>query len=205
MPDTARLAALAVFALAALWTPGPNNLLLARSGARYGIRRTVPHICGVALGFGVMLFAVALGLGEAFRAEPLIQETLRYVGAAVIFYISWRVASAPPAEEGAVYGGRPFRFHEAAAFQWINPKAWGMCISVSALYVTGVSPLFESAVCAGVFGVLGFTSAFGWTAFGERVGRILTTGRRQRVFAVTMGLLLAGCGVAMLFDDLDLG
>jgi len=196
-----RLLVLASFAIVALWTPGPNNLLLARSGATFGFWRTVPHGLGVAFGFAVMLFAVALGLGEVFQAQPLFREGLRFVGVAVMLYLSWKIASSRWRHaEGK--SERPFRILEAVLFQWINPKAWAMIVGTSAIFVTGSHPMFESAVCALVFAVLGLTSASGWTLFGVGIGRALNSDLRKRAFNVGMGILLAITALALVFDDL---
>lgn len=200
--EATRLATLVGFALAALWTPGPNNILLARSGAVFGFRRTVPHALGVALGFGAMLFAIALGMGEVFRSEPWLREGLRAFGIAVLLWLSWRIAFARWEKNGE-RRRRPFRFYEAVAFQWINPKAWVMVISVSAAYVTGVAPLQESLVCALVFTAIGLSSSTGWTVFGVGIGRLLDTEFRRRVFGVVMGLLLAGCALVLVLEDLS--
>lgn len=199
--EGARFLALAGFAVASLWTPGPNNILLARSGARFGLRRSVPHMLGVAWGFSAMLCIVALGLGEVFRSQPVVREGLRAVGVAVILYMSWRIAFGAAQEVGSAEG-RPFRFYEAVAFQWINPKAWVMSISAAAIFVTGAAPVRESIICAGVFALIGMTSSLGWAALGANIGRLLKTARHHRAFGVVMGLLLAISAVSMLFDDL---
>ena len=199
--DSMRLVALVGFAFATLWTPGPNNILLASSGANFGFRRTVPHALGVFLGFAAMLFTVALGLGEVFKAEAALREGLRAVGVAVLLFLAWRIATAKGSNSG-VAAIRPFRFYEAVAFQWINPKAWAMSISVSAAYVTGAAPLFESALCGLVFAVIGIGSSFGWTAFGVQIGRIMKTELHRRVLGIFMGVLLAGSAIFLVFDDL---
>ncbi|MEO1121599.1 MAG: LysE family transporter, partial [Pseudomonadota bacterium] len=117
-----RLLALAAFAFASTWTPGPNNIMLANSGATFGYRASQPHAFGVALGFPIMLFLIALGLGELFKASPVFRETLKWAGAALLLYLAWRIATAGRTKTAG--GGRPFTFVEAAGFQWINPKAW---------------------------------------------------------------------------------
>ena len=199
--EGARLAALVGFAVAGLWTPGPNNILLARSGATFGFRRTVPHALGVALGFPIMLFAVAFGLGEIFRFEPVLREGVRAAGIAVLLYLSWKIATSRwKKTEGAA--GRPFRFYEAVAFQWINPKAWVMAIGASAAFVTGGAPALESALCAVVFAAVGLSSAASWTAFGTAISRKLHTEARRRAFGVVMGILLAASAVGLVFQDM---
>lgn len=184
------LIALAAFALAAVWTPGPNNVMLAASGATFGVRRTVRHALGVALGFPLMLFAVALGLGEVFRAEPAFQEAIRWAGFAILVWLAWRIGTAhSPAEKGAP-NSHPLSFGVAVAFQWVNPKAWVMAIATAATYASGASPVKEAALAAAVFALAGLTSAFGWAAAGSALGQVLGHGWRLRVFNVAMGALL---------------
>ena len=187
------LVALAGFAFAGTWTPGPNNMMLASSGATFGFRRTLPHALGVALGFPLMLFLIALGLGEAFQRAPLFGTVLGWVGAAVMLWLAWRIGTAGAA--GSRVRPRPLTFAEASAFQWVNPKAWVMCIGVSATFASGEAPVIEALIAAGIFVVSGLSSANGWAAFGAGIGRMLGTGWRLRAFNAAMGLMLAASAI----------
>lgn len=189
-------AALAALAVASTWTPGPNNAMLAASGATFGFRRTLPHAMGVALGFSLMMFLTALGLAGLFKQSALLREGLRWAGTALLLWIAWRIATARA--PGAAGGpSRPFTFLQAAAFQWVNPKAWAMCVAVVSQFVTGAAPLREAASCALVFVASGLTSAHGWAAFGAGMGRVLGGGARLRAFNLCMGAMVAA-GAAML-------
>ena len=77
-------------------TPGPNNAMVAASGATWGFRRTLPHMLGVSVGFPVMLVAVALGAGELLRTRPWAHEALRWVGAAYLLWLAWHIAVSRP-------------------------------------------------------------------------------------------------------------
>lgn len=192
------LLALTGFAFATTWTPGPNNMMLAASGATFGWRATLPHALGVALGFPLMVFLIALGLGEVFQRSPAFRSGLTWLGLAAMLWLAWRVATADAARSGT--RARPLRFHEAAAFQWINPKGWAMAIGVAATYVRGAEPVLEAAIAAGIFMLVGITSSQGWAVFGAGIGRLLGTGLRLRAFNVTMGLLLAASAFWLVFD-----
>jgi len=196
--DLQGLLPLAGFAFATTWTPGPNNMMLAASGATFGWRPTVPHAMGVALGFPVMVFLIALGLGEVFQRSPALRQGLAWTGFAVMLWLAWRIATAHAARTRV--RSRPLRFHEAAAFQWVNPKAWAMAIGVSATYAQGGNPLAEAGLIALVFVVAGLTSSQSWTGFGAAMGRLLGSGLRLRAFNVFMGLMLAGCGLWLVLE-----
>lgn len=194
-----RLIALFSFAVATTWSPGPNNIMLANSGASFGYRASLPHAFGVALGFPLMLFFIALGLGEIFKASPIFRELLKWAGAALLLYIGWRIATAGRAKEGSARS-RPFTFVEAAGFQWINPKAWSMAIGVASLYMLGQQPVVEAAAAAALFVLAGIGSSQTWTIFGAGIRRFLSTETRLRTFNLAMGLLVAGCVVLLFLD-----
>ena len=178
--------------LAATWTPGPNNLMLASSGATFGFRATVPHIAGVALGFGFMLFSIALGMGEVFERAPVLHDILRWVGAALLLWVAWRIANTKsPGEPGA--RTKPFNFVQAAAFQWINPKGWAMCVALVGQFMQGDRLVFTAAVLALVSIVSGISSAAGWAVFGEFIQRWLKSPARLKAFNLSMaGIIVAG-------------
>jgi len=194
-----QLTALLVLAVTAAFTPGPNNALVASSGAHFGYRRTLPHVLGIALGFGLMVLCIALFLGELFQRSALLRETLRWAGAALLLYVAYKIATA-----GGLSGDkgrpRPFTFLEAAGFQWINPKAWAMAIAVSTQFVTPVQPVLTAIIIAGIFCIAGIASASTWTVLGVGLGRFLSTERRLRVFNLTMGLLIAACVILLFLD-----
>lgn len=193
------LIALTALLAASLWTPGPNNAMLASSGATFGFRRTVPHLLGVALGFSAMIFLVALGLGEVFVRVPQLYDVVRIAGIALLLWVAWRIANTKaPGSPGA--RTRPFTFLQASGFQWVNPKAWAMCVSIGAQFVNGSDALAKGLVVAGLSVSVGLCSATAWAGFGAALGRFLRDPARLRAFNFGMaGLVLLG--VAYLVAD----
>lgn len=176
-------------AMVAGWTPGPNNTLVANSGARYGFRATFPHVAGIGLGFPFMMFCVSLGLGAIFQQSVFVREALRIIGIVVLLWFAWKVAtSGRPNAQGT--GGRPFTFLESASFQWINPKGWIMAISISSQFADPENPILSSLAIATVFIFVGFSSASAWTLFGTAMQRWLTTDARANVFNWSMAAML---------------
>jgi threonine/homoserine/homoserine lactone efflux protein len=183
------LLSLTGLALATLWTPGPNNAMLANSGATHGLRATAPHALGVALGFGFMLACVGLGLGAVFEASPTLRSAMKWLSAAVLIWIAWKIGTAGGLKS-ARGTARPFRFHEAAAFQWINPKAWAMAISVAGQVAAATAGPGPALIAAALFTALGLTSAFGWAVLGAALQGWLARGRRLIWFNRAMAALI---------------
>ena len=176
-------------ALTTSWTPGPNNSMLASSGATYGIRASLPHVFGVMLGFPVMIFLVGLGLGELFQTHPIMEQVLRYVGAAMMLWIAWKIANAA-APKDAKTGGKPLTFLQAAAFQWVNPKAVYMAITAQTYYAPEGSGWWGAALVAAIFAMVNLPSVSLWAWGGMQVRRWLATPSRLRAFNWTMALAL---------------
>lgn len=195
--DLDAIAALTAVAVSMTWTPGPNNLMLAASGANFGWRRTIGHALGVSVGFPVMLLVVAFGLGGILEAEPRIAEALRWAGFAAMLWFAWRIAMADAATAGT--RSRPLNFFEASAFQWVNPKAWTFAIWVAATYATGSNAWTATLLAAAVFLASGLGSSQVWAVFGTVIGRMLGTGPRLRAFNITMGILLAASAIWITF------
>ena len=186
-------------AFASAWTPGPNNALLAASGARFGLRATLPHVAGVGLGFPLMVLIVGLFLGQAFQQSHILQQGLRWGGAALLLWMGWKIANAGAAGAGAA-DAKPFSLLGAAAFQWVNPKGWVMAISTTAIYISKDAPVLTAAIIAAAFMLMAFTSALGWAWAGQAMAGWLGTGHRLRIFNITMGLMVAAGAAVLIFD-----
>jgi len=186
--------------MASAWTPGPNNMMLAASGVNYGLRATAPHIFGVFLGFGFMIFSISLGLGGVFAAYPVLHEVLRWGGAAMLVWVAWKIATAKrPGEAGAAT--KPLNFWQAAAFQWVNPKALIMCVAMSAQFLDPANALRSAVIIALVSMLGGASSATGWAWFGTLLARWLHTKARLHAFNWTMAaIILAGVAMVIFAD-----
>jgi threonine/homoserine/homoserine lactone efflux protein len=184
-------AAFFLFAFVAAITPGPSNVLLAATGAQAGFWRGLSCAFGVSAGMGSMMFLAALGLGAVLIGLPSVMTAIRFLGAAFLLWLAWKIASAPVGgDQGA---GEPTGFFGAAALQWVNPKAWMVSTGAVATYLPVES---GAAVVQAILFVLVFVSAalpsnLIWLGFGATAQRLLEDERRGRIFNLAMGLTLA--------------
>jgi threonine/homoserine/homoserine lactone efflux protein len=192
----ADLLPLATYSFVMSITPGPNNVMLTASGATFGFRRTLPAVLGVWAGHTTQTLACCLGLGVLFTRWPVIHDALRWLGAAYLLYLGWRLlGSAGSAERGAA---TPVSFVEAALFQAVNPKAWVMSLTTAALFLpTGMSLAWACAYVAGMMLVVNLPCITVWAAFGSSLRRWLTLPARRRAFNGIMALGLAATGLVM--------
>ena len=179
--------ALLSFAFVTSITPGPNNLMLMASGANFGFRRTLPHMLGISLGHGLMVFLVGLGLAGIFEAFPPAKLALKGLSVAYMLWLAWKIAHAAAPGAGKA-GGTPMTFVQAAAFQWVNPKAWAMALGAISAYASG--GIGSVLIVCVAFSFVNFPSISVWVLAGEQVRHLLTDKRRLAVFNWTMAALL---------------
>lgn len=192
------------FAFAMSASPGPNNTMVTASGANWGLRRTLPHMLGIALGFPVMILAVGLGAGEVLRSYSWIEEGLRWLGGCYMLWLAAKIARAEPVSAGAApegAAGQPLTFLQAALFQWVNPKAWVTAVGAVVTYTSGGAALFgEAARLAAIFLVISPPVTLGWTLVGVGAAKLLRTRRALRGFSIAMAALLVASLVPMLIE-----
>jgi threonine/homoserine/homoserine lactone efflux protein len=181
-------------------TPGPNNLMLLASGANYGFRRTLPHMTGIALGFTAMVALVGAGLAGVFAAVPALYTALKVAAVAYMLWLAWKFANAapPPDRTDAAPAGRPMTFAQAAAFQWVNPKAWAMALGAVTAFAPDQS-LAAILTVAAVFGAVNLPTVSLWALIGQEMRRFLTDPVRLRIFNWTMAALLVASMVPVLW------
>ncbi len=182
------LLAYVLFCFATAGTPGPNNMMLLASGANFGLRRTAPQILGISCGLGFMVLSMGFGLGGLFRAYPVLHEILRWVGAAYMLWLAWKIGTSRTVGDREM--GKPMSFLQAAAFQWVNPKAWAMALGAVTTYAPEGGGWTIVPLLAGTFMLIGAPCSTAWAGFGQGLRPFLDRPAVLRTFNVTMAVLL---------------
>jgi len=183
------LVALSLFCFVSSITPGPNNMMLLSSGATFGFRRSIPHMIGISGGCVLMVVIVGWGLAGITRDLPQFHTALQIAASAYLLWLAWRIArSAGPGEAGA--RTKPIGVLGAAAFQWVNPKAWAMVIGAVATFSRPESAGRDALLIAAVLFIVGMPSIMVWAAGGSMLRRFLDRPRLLRAFNWSMAALL---------------
>ncbi|WP_413699142.1 LysE family translocator [Psychromonas sp. KJ10-10] len=199
--DISLFIAISLFAFVMSVTPGPNNVMLLASGAQFGYRKTLPHIFGIIIGVALLLLSILLGLGFIFELFPTLNDVLKVLGSAYLFWLAWKIATASTqlgSKEtlNTAITAQPQTIFQVALFQFVNPKAWAMAIgSISSFTLSGEKYIESGLSIMLCFAVMGFIAISLWTYLGVAIARVLTTYKRQKLFNYTM----ASMTVATLF------
>lgn len=192
--------ALLLFAFSAAITPGPNNVMLMSSGLNYGVRKSLPHLLGICLGFPVMVLLIGVGLGSIFERFPITHSIIQIFGILYLLYLAWIIATTKP-HDIHTEKSKPFSFWQAALFQWINPKAWIMATGAIATYTTLNANIYQQiGIIALIFLITAFPSAATWLFFGANLKRFLQSPKHQKTFNIAMALLLVGSIIPVLIN-----
>ncbi|MES2999766.1 MAG: LysE family translocator [Pseudomonadota bacterium] len=177
-------------------TPGPNNVMLATSGANFGYRKTLPHLLGINSGLFALTAVICAGLGAVFTRYPVIHLVLKYAGAVYLAYLAWKLAGASLARGETA--AKPLSFAEGAAFQLVNPKSWIKAVTIATFFMPPGIDALAGALLVSIVGlVIGFPLISCWTLFGVGMRRFLDSPRRLKLFNLLMGLSLVVLAVSL--------
>ena len=179
-------------------TPGPNNSILTASGIKFGFLRSIPNILGIPSGHGLQLALVCLGLGSLFTTFPLLLDILRFIGAAYILYLAYKMFGSlniTSSEDKS----RPLKYHEAILFQFINPKAWVICITAVSLFYPEKENLFVGTLFMVIMStIINIPSISIWAFGGSVIRRYLSNTKLKKIIEWILALLLLGTAVSVL-------
>jgi threonine/homoserine/homoserine lactone efflux protein len=177
-------------------TPGPNNVMLATTGASFGYRGALPVILGIQAGVFVQTMLVCAGLGSLFVACPMAQQVLRIAGALYLMFLAWKLAGASVAGTGTP---KPVSFTQAALFQALNPKSWLKAITIASVFMPAQGNMLASALLVSMIGTMvGMPCSVMWALFGVSIRSVLKASRSQRIFNLAMGTILVILAVVCL-------
>ena len=197
MIDFALLSALSVFYFTMFITPGPNNAMLTASGMKFGFKKTLPHLIGIPLGHIFQIGLTCLCLGTIFIKFPEIQFYMKFLCFIYLIYLGWKMIGSFSLAENE--SGRPLRFYEASLFQFINPKAWSIALTVA----SGFFPAEENLLVGVMFvsftaAVICFPTIALWALFGNSLRTFIKNEKTKKIIEYILALLLVLTGIFIL-------
>ena len=192
------IATISVYYFVMYVTPGPNNSILTASGIKFGFIRSVPNIIGISSGHGIQLALVCFGLGSLFLQFPILLEILKYIGACYLLYLAWKMFGSlniSITDEKS----SPLKYYEAILFQFVNPKAWVICITAVSLFY----PEKENLIIGTLFLVIMSTiinlpSISMWAFGGSVIRHYLSNEKLKKIIEWFLAILLFGTAISII-------
>ena len=170
-------------------TPGPNNAMLTMSGLKFGFKRSLPHVIGIALGHAVQVSAVCLGLGFFLLEYPEFQLILKWLCFGYLLFLAYKMIGS--FKDYKKESGRPLRAYEAALFQWINPKAWTISSMAASSFLSTseslILPIFYIGIVALIICPISISP---WAAFGSGIKSIVNNNKVKVIIEFFLAFLL---------------
>ena len=198
MIDLQLFGALVTYYFIMFATPGPNNAMLTASGLKFGFLRTLPHLIGIPLGHIFQIGLVCFGIGNLFLIFPDLQFYMKILCFIYLLYLGWKIIGSFSLAEKDTKG-RPLKFYEASLFQFINPKAWTIAITVA----SGFFPTEENFLIAVIFititaAVVCFTSICIWAIFGNSLRVFIKNEKTKKITEYILAILLVLTAITIL-------
>ena len=189
--------ALATFYFTMFFTPGPNNAMLTASGMKFGFIRTLPHLIGISLGHILQIGLTCFGLAKLFLIYPQIQFYMKVLCFLYLLYLGWKMIGSFSLMQKKT--GRPLRFYEASLFQFINPKAWSIAITVA----SGFFPTKENIFIGVLFvtitaAAINLPTCSLWALFGSGLRKFINHEKTKKIIEYLLAVLLVLTGLFIL-------
>ncbi len=197
MINFALFSALSAFYFTMFFTPGPNNAMLTASGMKFGFIRTLPHLIGIPLGHIFQIGLTCFGLANLFLLYPVIQFYMKILCFLYLLYLGWKMLGSFSMIQKET--GRPLRFYEASLFQFVNPKAWSIAITVA----SGFFPTEENIIIGVLFvtitaAVICFPTISLWALFGSALRKFINNEKTKKIIEYILAIMLVLTGLFIL-------
>tara|TARA_A100001011_G_scaffold379763_1_gene446195 strand:- start:1300 stop:1899 length:600 start_codon:yes stop_codon:yes gene_type:complete len=198
MINFALFSALATFYFTMFFTPGPNNAMLTASGMKFGFIKTLPHLVGISLGHIFQIGLTCFGLANLFLIYPQIQFYMKILCFLYLIYLGWKMLGSFNSIQKKT--GRPLRFYEASLFQFINPKAWSIAVTVA----SGFFPTKENIFIGVAFvtitaAIINLPTCSLWALFGSGLRKFINNEKTKKIIEYLLAVLLVLTGLFILF------
>ena len=192
------LAAISIYYVVMYATPGPNNSILTASGIKFGFVKTIPNIFGIPTGHGIQLALVCFGLGSLFLQFPFLLNILKYVGAAYLLYLAWKMFGSLNIETKEDKSS-PLSYYEAIFFQFVNPKAWVICITAVSLFYPEKENIFVGTLfMVTMSSIINIPSISIWAIGGSIIRKYLNNHKLKKTIEWFLAFLLIGTAISII-------
>ena len=197
MINFALFSALAAFYFTMFFTPGPNNAMLTASGMKFGFTRTLPHLIGISLGHILQIGLTCFGLANLFLIYPQVQFYMKILCFLYLLYLGWKMIGSFSSMQKET--GRPLRFYEASLFQFINPKAWSIAVTVASGFFPTEENIFVGVAFVTVTAaVINLPTCSLWALFGSGLRKFVNNEKIKKLIEYLLAVLLVLTGLYIL-------
>ena len=189
--------ALAAFYFTMFFTPGPNNAMLTASGMKFGFVKTIPHLIGISSGHVFQIGLTCFGLANLFLIYPQVQFYMKVLCFLYLLYLGWKMIGSFSSIQKKT--GRPLKFYEASLFQFINPKAWSIAVTVASGFFPSEENIFIGVLFVTITAaIINLPTCSLWALFGSGLRKFINNQKTKKIIEYLLAVLLVLTGLFIL-------
>jgi len=183
---------LILFAIAASFSPGPNNIVTSYTSFNFGFKKTIPTMLGVVIGWMSLVIFLQMGSGVIFKQFEELQIIVKIFGSIYLLYMAYKLSSSKTISGKST--AKPVTFLNTFFFQFINPKAIIYALLAISMFVDMQNNYLRDTITLTTvffFGAIG--SQLTWCLIGKYLRKFATSKKFIKNFNYSMSFLLIVC------------
>ena len=189
---SSQLISLLFFGIAASLSPGPNNIMTSYTAFNFGIKKTIPTMLGVIIGWTLLVILLQIGSLVVFQKFEIIQKIVRFFGSIYLIYMAYKISFSSTKSEK--FSPKPITFLNTFFFQFVNPKSIIIALAAISMFINPQENLIrDSIILTIIFFLMAVGSQAAWCLMGKYLRKFATSEQFIRNFNYTMSFLLIVC------------
>ena len=188
-----QLVPLILFGIATGFSPGPNNIMTSYTSFNFGVKKAIPTMLGVIIGWTLLIILLQLGSASVFQRYEFIQTIIKILGSIYLFYMAYKLSFGGEIKEKK-NDPKPVTFVNTFFFQFVNPKSIIVGLTSISLFIdTENNYLRDSIILTVVWFAMAIGSQLTWCLMGKYMRKFATSDKFVKNFNYSMSFLLIVC------------
>ena len=189
---SSQLISVLLFGLVASLSPGPNNIMTSYTAFNFGIKKTIPTMLGVVIGWTLLVILLQIGSVIIFQKFEILQKIIMFLGSIYLIFMAYKLSFSFKTSENV--NSQPVTFFNTFFFQFVNPKAIIIALTAISMFIDPQKDfLRDSIILTIIFFLMAVGSQAAWCLMGKYLRKFATSDRFIQNFNYTMSFLLIVC------------
>ena len=187
-----QIISLILFGIATAFSPGPNNIMTSYTAFNFGIKKAIPTMLGVIIGWTILIILLQLGSLIIYKKFELIQTVVKILGSIYLLFMAYKLSFSNIKGQKKI-DPKPVTFLNTFLFQFVNPKSIIVGLTAISMFISAENLLRDSIILTVIFFFMAVGSQTAWCLMGKYMRKFATTDKFIKNFNYTMSFLLIVC------------
>ena len=189
---SSQLISLLLFGIVASLSPGPNNIMTSYTAFNFGVKKTIPTMLGVIIGWTILVIFLQVGSVIVFQKLEILQKIIRVLGSIYLLFIAYKISFSSIKLKKV--SPKPVTFLNTFFFQFVNPKSIIIALAAIAMFINPQENFIrDSIILTTIFFFMAVGSQAAWCLMGKYLRKFATSDKFIKNFNYTMSFLLIVC------------